>query len=118
MTDLSSSLRSPGRLLGVIAVVIAMCSATFAVTYATTAEKGGKITACVKKSDGTLYSAKKCAKGDKKLTWNKQGVAGPAGPDGKAGAVAGYSVGQTGTLTLNGNHHTQNTVLTKQLPAG
>ena len=115
MTKLSSS---PGRLLGVIAVVIALCSATFAVTYASTAQKGGKITVCVKKSGGALYSAKTCAKGDKKLSWNKQGVAGPAGPAGPAGAVAGYSVAQTGTLTINSNHHVQNTVITTQLPAG
>jgi hypothetical protein len=113
MTKLSSS---PGRLLGVLAVVIALCGTTFAVTYAATADKAAKkITVCVKKSGGTLYSAKKCARGDKKLSWNKAGVAGPAGAD---GAVAGYSATQTGSLVINNNHNVQNTVLTKNLPAG
>ena len=49
--------------------------------------KGGKITACVTKS-GALEIAKagKCAKGERKLTWNKKGKRGKAGEPGAAGA--------------------------------
>src|SRR3954447_9612076 len=36
----------------------------------------GTITACVHKQGGGLYVARKCGKGDKKLSWNEVGPAG------------------------------------------
>jgi hypothetical protein len=44
------------------------------------------VTVCVKHSGGELYQAKKCAKHDKKLSWNQKGVAGATGAAGAAGA--------------------------------
>ena len=43
------------------------------------------ITVCVSHAGGTLYKAKKCAKHDKKLTWNKQGPQGIQGLKGDTG---------------------------------
>jgi hypothetical protein len=44
-----------------------------------------KITVCVSHKGGTLYKAKRCAKHDKKLTWNKQGIQGVPGQPGGTG---------------------------------
>jgi hypothetical protein len=65
---------------------------------------GGTITVCVHHKGGALYQAKKCAKHDKKLSWNKQGLqgakgaTGAAGPQGQTGAQgpAGPSTGAAG----------------------
>jgi hypothetical protein len=54
--------------------------------YALASGSSKKITACVHKHGGGLYSGK-CAKHDKKLTWNTTGPAGPAGPTGATGAA-------------------------------
>jgi hypothetical protein len=43
------------------------------------------ITVCVNHKNHTLYKAKRCAKGDKKLSWSKQGPIGPRGPQGVQG---------------------------------
>lgn len=51
------------------------------------ASSGSTITVCVKKKGGSLYKAKRCAKGDAKLTWNKLGRQGPAGTTGATGAT-------------------------------
>lgn len=65
------------------------------------------ITACVKKSDGTVKvltgkkKNKKCKKGWKKTTWNKQGPAGPSGPAGPNWSVTdknGQVLGDFGGL--------------------
>jgi hypothetical protein len=54
--------------------------------YALASSTGGKtITVCVKHKGGALYKAKKCAKHDKKLTWNKQGPQGIQGQSGQTG---------------------------------
>ena len=53
--------------------------------YALASTSGGTITVCVSHKNGTLYKATKCRKHDKKLSWNKQGVAGPQGPRGQQG---------------------------------
>jgi hypothetical protein len=54
--------------------------------YAIASGSSKKITACVHKHGGGLYTGK-CAKHDKKLTWNTTGPAGPAGAAGKTGAT-------------------------------
>ena len=53
--------------------------------YALASGSSKKITACVHKHGGGLYSGK-CAKHDKKLTWNTTGPAGPTGATGATGA--------------------------------
>jgi hypothetical protein len=62
--------------------------------YALASSGHGTISVCVKHGGGTLYRARTCAKRDKTLTWNKQGVAGRTGPQGPQG-VQGQA-GQTG----------------------
>lgn len=64
--------------LGAAALLVAVAG-----TYALASSGGGStITVCVSRKSGLLYRAKKCAKADHKLTWNKQG---PAGATGEAG---------------------------------
>src|ERR1700744_4947516 len=72
----------PGMLLLVIAVVLAVGGGTYALAADGTAE----ITVCVAKQGGALYKAKKCAKGDARLSWNQVGARGPAGRAGGSGA--------------------------------
>jgi hypothetical protein len=55
------------------------------------------VTVCVKHSGGELYQAKKCAKHDKKLSWDEKGVAGATGATGATGAA-----GATGTTGATG----------------
>lgn len=114
MNTLKSILRTPSIMLGVIAIVIASLGTAVAVGAATSDKAGGKISVCVKKQGGTLYQAKNCGK-NKKLTWNKKGKPGAPGAD---GAVSGYSATQAGSVTVSANHHVQNTIVTKNLPAG
>ena len=54
--------------------------------YALASAKGGTITVCVSHHGGALYKAKKCAKPDKELSWNKAGSPGPQGTPGTPGA--------------------------------
>ena len=65
--------------------------------YAVASSSSKKITACVHKRGRGLYTGK-CAKHDKKLTWNTTGPAGPAGPAGAAGAT-----GATGARGATGS---------------
>lgn len=53
--------------------------------YAIASSSSKKITACVHKHGRGLYTGK-CAKHDKKLTWNTTGPAGPKGDTGATGA--------------------------------
>jgi hypothetical protein len=72
------------RVLAITVCAIAIAAAT-GVAYAA-ASSHGTISVCLRHSGGTLYKAKKCAKHDKKLTWNQQGPSGSQGPKGKTGA--------------------------------
>ncbi len=49
------------------------------------ASGGNSITLCVSKDGGGVYKAKKCQKGDSKLTFSKRGPAGPKGARGSQG---------------------------------
>ena len=64
--------------LGVIAFSLGAAAGAYAATAG-----GGVITVCVHHRGGGLYRAPRCARHDRKLTWNAQG---PRGPQGKAGA--------------------------------
>ncbi|HEY1519402.1 MAG TPA: hypothetical protein VGL78_00280 [Solirubrobacteraceae bacterium] len=72
---------APAITVGVIAVA-AVAGAAYGATTS-----GGTISVCARRSGGALYKAKKCAKHDKKLTWNQQGPSGPQGPKGSTGAT-------------------------------
>ena len=73
----------PATVLGVLALVVAGAGGAFAA-----ATGGAAISACVHHRGGGLYEAHKCAKGDKKLSWNARGPQGIAGAPGSAGAPA------------------------------
>ena len=65
--------------------------------YALASSSGGTITVGVSHKRGTLYKAKKCAKGDKKLSWNKVG---PQAPQGSSGATGPQGPAGPGTVLL------------------
>jgi len=58
------------------------------------------ITVCVHHNGGALYKARKCARHDKMLSWNKQGPPGATGPRGPQGFQGTQGIqgapGQTG----------------------
>jgi hypothetical protein len=95
--------RTPTVVLFALVLVVVAAGGAYA------AGSGGKtITACVKKKGGSLFQAKKCGKGNKKLTWNSVGPRGPAGAAGAAGKTgatgpAGPSTGAAGG-SLTGNY--------------
>jgi len=58
------------------------------------ASGAGTITVCVRHNGGGLYKASKCAKRDKRLSWNQVGPRGSTGAPGAPGARG--SAGQNG----------------------
>jgi hypothetical protein len=116
MTGLPKHLRAPGIFLGLLAVIIATIGASFAVGYAASS-KGNTIKACVAKHGGTIYQAKKCHKGDKKLSWSITGPQGSPGAAGANGAVAGFSAAQGSLQDITANS-TFTTIVSKVMPAG
>lgn len=53
--------------------------------YALASSVSPTITVCVTHHGGALYKAKKCVKGDRALSWSRQGPPGPAGGPGPQG---------------------------------
>jgi hypothetical protein len=68
--------------------------------YAAVTASQATIVACVHNKGGGLYSAQKCARRDKRLTWNVIGPVGPAGGQGPAGAQG--SAGAKGSAGAQG----------------
>jgi hypothetical protein len=91
--------------LSAVALICAVGGGAYAAS-----KTAGKITVCVSHAGGGLYQAKKCAKRDKSLTWNKtgiQGLQGPQGPQGLPGPgakliSASAPAGTTTTGTIDG----------------
>lgn len=84
-------LRGRGALAAALGVVV-LAAAITGGAYA--AGGSSTITVCVHHHGGTLYKAGRCRKGDRKLSFNRQG---PAGPQGARGATGPQGpVGQTG----------------------
>lgn len=73
--------------------------------YALASSSGGTITVCARHKSGTLYEAKRCAKHDKKLSWNKQGPPGSAGIPGPQGSTG--MPGARGPQGIQGQHGVQ-----------
>lgn len=71
-----------GLVLGAAGLLIVGGSA-----YALGSSGGGRITVCVRHNGGALYKARKCAKHDTTVTWNKQGPMGATGRGGPPGAT-------------------------------
>jgi hypothetical protein len=79
-----------GLLMGTVSKTVATLAAAALLiagggAYALATSSGGTITVCVKHKGGTLYKAKRCAKGDRRLTWNNQGPPGTTGASGTQG---------------------------------
>lgn len=75
-------LSKSAAMLGVAVLLLAGGAA-----YALASSTPSTITVCVKHTGGALYQAKKCAKHDSRLSWNKQGPAGARGVTGAIGAT-------------------------------
>jgi hypothetical protein len=93
-----------GRLSRNAVVLVAAASLVGTGAYALASSTvGGTITVCVGHKSGALYRATKCAKRDKRLTWNNQGVPGPQGAAGSNGATGMQGPqGNPGTDGTNG----------------
>jgi len=75
-------------LFAVVALITALSvtGGAFAAISARTADAGGVIHGCYLKSNGALrVTGSSCAKGEKTLTWNRQGPSGPKGDTGSQG---------------------------------
>ena len=77
---------SPGTILGLVALVVAMSG----ISIASIPGDGGKISGCYEKKSGKLRvidraKGKKCRRGERALSWSQQGPQGAAGRDGAAG---------------------------------
>jgi hypothetical protein len=68
-----------------VAFGIATLLVSAAAVYALASTGAKSISVCVKHTGGVLYRAKRCAKHDQKLTWNKRGPQGATGPTGHTG---------------------------------
>jgi len=92
-------MRIGGRGAGVAGAAVAALIAGGG-TYALAGPGSGTLSACVHTRGGALYEARRCARRDRRLTWNiagPQGTTGPAGVAGKNGAN-----GINGTNGTNG----------------
>ena len=120
------------HLVAVLALVLAFGGGAYAA-----GSSGPQITVCVHHRGGALYRASRCARGDRRLSWNEIGPRGPAGArggpgatgpagapgvpgvtgaPGTAGAAAGFSADQPNVVTLAQSQ--QATVDTISLPPG
>jgi hypothetical protein len=91
-------------LLGSMVFVCAIAGYAIAGSMSATPKK---IQACSKKKGGALRIAKKCRKGERRLTWSvtgQQGSRGAAGPQGQSGANG--TNGTSGTSGTNGTNGT------------
>jgi hypothetical protein len=88
-----SRLRRPSAALVVstVALIVALGGTSYA---AFTTSLSNSIVACVHHNGGGLYTARKCAKQDKRLTWNITGPHGAPGPPGQTGTPG--ATGATG----------------------
>jgi hypothetical protein len=84
--NLAGSLTS-GRLAVALSAAALFCAVGGGAYAAGSSSSSNTISVCVKHAGGELYQAKHCAKHDKKLSWNKAGVAGATGATGPAGAA-------------------------------
>jgi hypothetical protein len=88
---------------------------------AATAGGSKQISACVKAKGGAFYEAKKCGRGDRRLTWNQTGPAGvtgatggtgPQGPPGTPGTAGTPGTDGTGATTIDVKFTSQSGELT------
>jgi hypothetical protein len=83
---------TPSMAVALAALVLAASGGAYAAVAASTRT----ITVCVHHKGGELYSARKCARHDHRLTWNatgRPGATGPKGPAGSPGLVGSSGLG-------------------------
>jgi hypothetical protein len=80
--------KGPAMATGIVAMLAVAAGAAFAAMSG-----GGTISVCVHHSGGGLYRANKCARHDKKLSWNVQGPRGAQGVTGPPGPTTGPAGG-------------------------
>jgi len=91
---------SPTLGVALIAVVLAASGGA----YAAVKTSAKTISVCINRKGGALYSARRCARHDRRLSWNadgRQGAAGAAGAQGPAGAPG--SAGTPGRPGVKGD---------------
>lgn len=90
-----------------LAVVGALTASAFGAFTTSVTEAAATIRACAKKkgkAKGTLRIAAKCRKGERRVTWSKNGPAGTPGPPGTAGAPGATGApGGPGSPGANGS---------------
>lgn len=90
-----------------LALVGALTASAFGAFTTRVTESAATITACVKKkgkAKGTVRIASKCRKGERRLTWNKNGRAGTPGAPGTPGTPgANGAPGEPGSPGANGS---------------
>jgi hypothetical protein len=98
----------------------AVCAAALLIAggggYALASSSSDTITVCIKHQGGTLYKARKCAKHDTELSWNKLGPRGLQGPLGLQGPQGPQGV--AGTNGTNGATSVVVRTTTQSLAAG
>lgn len=99
---LRRTLLTPSMSVALVALVLAASGGA----YAAATRSSHTITACVRHMGGGLYVAPRCARHDRRLTWNAVGPRGAAGTPGAQGVPglpgAGGAQGPTGTEGTTG----------------
>jgi hypothetical protein len=89
---------TPSLVVALVTLVLAAPGA-----YAATAVSSGTIVVCVRHSGGGLYSARRCARHDRRLASNLIGQPGAAGPRGPSGLPGSQGLkGNTGSQGAQG----------------
>jgi hypothetical protein len=94
----------------VLAAVVVLVLAAGGLAVAAVSSSSGQIKACASKKTGALrvIAKGKCAKSERSVAWQKQGVAGPAGAAGAAGPAGATRVTvRTAQLAINQTSCTQ-----------
>lgn len=91
-------LATRGAAAAAIGVLVALAAGG---SFALASSSGKTIHACVHRRSGDIYVAKKCAKHDRKLSWNLVGRRGATGPAGAQGPGATYLVYNAGGGSSN-----------------
>jgi len=73
------------KLATVVAVALLVCGISGYAIAQSGSATGKRIKACSKKKGGALRVARRCRRGERRVTWSRAGVPGPTGPQGAAG---------------------------------
>lgn len=98
------------KVLAIIAALLLACGAAGFAIAKSGSSATKTIKACAKKKGGALRIAKKCKKGERRVTWSVTGVRGQQGPAGAQGSAGPNGAnGANGTNGANGVNGTSGT---------